>query len=258
VSVRENITPALQAFAATTSSQIDFGQLQIRRLAGGFELRHVADREREGAGLELVAQAELRRLAQFTAGGAFRPLKSAPNLRAGWRAIVPDEPALGLALDHLYPGAVADWFAVESIGGATQTPKITSYREFANRQTGMYRITSLLDDASAVTMVRACCHRDFCLKRRLWTINGFLPAPDSVSEKSLIPCLEPCAILLEFARKIARLEQEEKSRPAAAPGQIARLRDEAAEGLRNPDWTIAESDFNAPHNPRRLRFILEK
>ena len=28
--------------------------------------------------------------------------------------------------------------------------------------------------------------------------------------------------------------------------------------LKNPDATIAESDFDAPNNPRRLRFVLEK
>jgi hypothetical protein len=258
VSVTENNTPPLKAFAGAISSRLDFGQAQIRRLPGGFELRHVADRERDDAALQLVEQAELRRLAQFTASGAFRPLKSAPNLKTGWRAIAANEGVLGLALNDLYPGAVADWFAVESNAGAKHVPKITSYREFTNRQTGMYRITTMLDDSVATAMVCACCHRDFCLKRRLWVVNGLLPAADSIPEKSLIPCLEPCAILLEFARKIARVEQEEKLRAGSAPGQIAGQRGEGIAQSKNPDSAIAESDFNAPDNPRRLRFLLEK
>ncbi len=260
VSAANQITPPVTAFAAAVSSQIeiDFGQVRIRRLAAGFELRHIADRLRKDADLQLVAETELRRLAQFTASGAFRPLKSAPSLRTGWRAIAQGDAALGSCLNHLYPGAVADWFAMQPAGGSRPTSKITSYREFTNRQTGMYRITTMLDDATAAAMIRACCHPAFCLKQRLWTINGSLPAPDVISQKSLIPCLEPCAILLEFARKITRVEQEEKSRPSPSPAEITRLRDAALAGSKRPHSTIAESDFDAPRNPRRLRFILEK
>jgi hypothetical protein len=174
-------------------------------------------------------------LVQFTAAGAFRPLKSAPNLRRGWRVSLADDDALELALNHLYPGAIADWFAA-----SRNPPPITSYREFTARQTGMYRITTLLDDSVAGAAIRACCHPDFCLKQRLWSVGQL--AADAASEKSIIPCLEPCAILLEFARKVARLEQEQ-SPPQPPPP---------------PDAAIAECDFDAPANPRRVRFALEK
>jgi len=82
--------------------------------------------------------------------------------------------------------------------------------------------------------------------------------PDPAAAKSPIPCLEPCAILLEFARKMARLEQEERAQSPPSPADIARRRAEAEAALQNPDLTVAESDFDAPHNPRRLRFVLEK
>ena len=95
-------------------------------------------------GLRLLADGEIRPLAQFSSSGAFRPLKSAPNLPAGWRVAARDERALGAALHHLYPGAVADWFAAQ-----TAPPPVTSYRQFTSRQTGMYRITTQLDDATA-------------------------------------------------------------------------------------------------------------
>jgi hypothetical protein len=243
--------PALSAFLAGFETESSFGQVWIRRRERGFELRHVADRECDSAALRLLEENHIRSLAQFTARGAFRPLRSAPNLQRGWRATPRDEPALGAALNQLYPGAVADWFAAQA-----PLPPVTSYREFTGRQTGMYRITTRLDDAAAGSVIRACCHKDFCLKRRLWSVDG-LP-PDPPAAKSILPCLEACAILLEFARKMARLEQEESAQPPPDSADIARRRAEVEAVLRNHDNTVAESDFDAPNNPRRLRFVLEK
>jgi len=189
--------PALAAFVAGFETELSFAQLWIRRMERGFELRHVADRDCDSAMLRLLGENDIRPLAQFTADGAFRPLKSAPNLQRGWRAAPRDEEALYLALNQLYPGAVADWFAAQA-----PQPPVTSYREFTGRQTGMYRVTTHLGDAAAGAVIQACCHKDFCLKRRLWTVEGL--APDAAAVKSAIPCLEPCAILLESARKTAR------------------------------------------------------
>ncbi|HZM01910.1 MAG TPA: DR2241 family protein [Candidatus Saccharimonadales bacterium] len=220
-----------------------FGQVLIRRNGRGFELRHITDGETMASSLSLLGENEWRALAQFTAHGAFRPLKSAPTLRSGWRAVLAGEAALGLALDQLYPGAVADWQAARS-----PTPPTTGYREFTARQTGMYRITTKLDDTMAGAVIRACCHADFCLKRRLWSVEGL--APDAATGKSAIPCLEPCAILLEFARKIVRVEQD--------PPDSSASRAEAEAELQNPNPAIADSDFDNSHNPRRMRFILEK
>ena len=122
--------------------------------------------------------------------------------------------ALLLLLNHLYPGAVADWFAAQS-----SPPPITSYRDFTTRQTGMYRITKLLTDAVAGAAIRACCYPDSCLKQRLWSVEGL--APDPPGQKSLIPCLEPCALMLEFARKVARLEQDPAAQADLPAGEAA-------------------------------------
>jgi len=230
------MNPALTAFLGAFDTETILAQVLIRRAGNAFELRHVADRDAGADKLELLTVARLRPMAQFTAAGAFRPLKAAPNLRRGWRALAPDEDALELALNNLYPGAVADWFAARA-----NPPPVTSYRQFTSRQTGMYRITTMLNDSIAAAAIRACCHADFCLKRRLWSVEGL--APDAPDQKSAIPCLEPCAIMLEFARKVARLEQEEN--PPIAPPPIA-------------DASVAETDFDAPSNPRRARFALEK
>jgi len=242
--------PALAAFLASFETESSFGQVWIRRGERGFELRHVADKERDPAGLRLLGLNDIRPLAQFTTKGAFRPLRSAPNLQTGWRATPRDEETMGAMLNQLYPGAVADWLAAQG-----PRPPVTSYREFTGRPSGTYLLTTKLDDAAAGAVIRACCHKEFCLKRRLWTVGG-LP-PDSPAEKSALPCLEPCAILLEFARKMARLEPEEKAQPPSSPADAERRRAEAETALRNPDVTVAESDFDAPNNPRRLQFVLE-
>jgi hypothetical protein len=227
------MNPDMQAFLASFDTETVFGQVVVRRLERGFELRHLSDRAAASNSLSTLNGTALRNWAQSTASDAFRPLKSAPNLRAGWRAVAADGQALDLLLHYVYPGAVADWFAAQS-----PHPPITSYRQFTTRQTGMYRITTMLADAIAGAAIRACCDADFCLKRRLWTVDGL--APDEAGPKSIIPCLEPCALMLEFARKVARLEQN------AAPPSTEPVAD------------AAESDFDAPNNPRRTRFVLEK
>ena len=233
------MNPDLSAFLAAFAEEIVFGQILVRRLNRGFALRHVADREAAEEACALVKIEDLRQLAQFTELGAYRPLKSAPNLRRGWRAAALDAPALGLCLHHLYPGALPNWFAAQS-----GQPPVTSYRDFVSRQTGMYRITATLNDTVAAAVARACCHQEFCLKRRLWTVGKL--APDLPAEKSIIPCLEPCAVLLELARKAGRWEQETAARPPPAPAELERLNQECAERLKHSDHGLPECDFDSP------------
>ena len=113
-----------------------------------------------------------------------------------------------------------------------------------------------MTDAQAAQVTRAGCHKDFCLKRRLWTVNGL--ASDPVEEKSLVPCLEPCAILLELARKATRIEQEEKMNLDFSPAEIATLRAALQTELAHPDPGVGEADFQTPANPRRVRLLLER
>jgi hypothetical protein len=244
-------TPALEQFVARLPGELVLAQVLLTRTPSGFELRHVADRARPAEALRLLPLSELRKLAQVTASGAFRPLKAAPNLQSGWRAEARDAAELGTALNHLYPGALADWLAAQS-----DPPPVTHYREFTGRQTGMYRITQLLTDEQAAGVAAAGCHPDFCLKRRLWTVGTLKPEPSQT--KSLIPCLEPCPVLLELARKAFRLEQEEKLPLALSPGEAASLVAALERALALPDPAAREADFNRPDNPRRLRLLLDK
>ncbi len=191
--------PALKAFVAEIKTELLFAQILVRRSGKGFELRHASDATKPAEILRPVLETELRAISQFTETGSFRPLKSAPDLRDGWRYEALTENALEFALNTFYPGAIADWFAARA-----PRPPVTSYREFAQRQSGMYRVTAKLSDEQVAFVIGACCSRKLCLKQRLWSVDGL--APDSSGEKSLIPCLEPCAILLEFARKTTRLQ----------------------------------------------------
>jgi hypothetical protein len=192
--------PARDAFIRSIGSERTIAQVIIRRRETGYELRHLEDRDGPPELLRELRPEELRPLVQFTATGAFRPLKSAPTLQRGWRLTVENDAALEAALNRIYPGAIADWHAARA-----PDPPITHYREFTGRQTGMYRITTMLSNEQVGEVIRTVCHPGHCLKRRLWTVEG--TAPDDARDKSLIPCLEPCALLLESARTTMRNEQ---------------------------------------------------
>lgn len=243
--------PATTAFVGQIGDELILAQVRILRKGSGFELRHISDSARPMEELKTVSLADLRGICDFAANGQFRPLKSSPNLRNGWVFFANDDDTLELALNHLHPNAVADWFAVKN-----GKPPITNYREFTSRQSGMYRITAMLDDAQATNVIRACCHQKFCLKQRLWSVEGL--GIDPASEKSIIPCLEPCAILLEFARKGMRIEQEAKVSVQLSPSDAASLKSALASAEKHPNAMIREADFNAPENPRRQQLVLEK
>jgi hypothetical protein len=194
--------PALKAFVEQMGDEILWAQVLIRRSGAGYEIRHIEDREMAGESLRVVRPAEARSLAQFTAAGAFRPLKAAPTLPKGWLMRAATDGELELALDGLYPGSLADWHAAQG-----PNPPVANYRSCAERQSGMYRITAKLTDEQAAGVTGLGCDAVHCLKRRLWTVAGL--ETDLAGEKSLIPCLEPCAVLLELARKAARAGQKD-------------------------------------------------
>jgi len=245
------VNPALKAFVTQIGSELTLAQIVITAKGRTFELRHLEDRGRPARDLRELKLDDLRAMAQFTASGAFRPLKSAPTLQTGWHCAARDEAELESAVNRLYPGALADWFAAQS-----PLPPVTNFRDFTGRQTGMYRVTTMLSDTQTERVARACCHRSFCLKRRLWIVSGL--TPETVDDKSLIPCLEPCAILLEFARKAARIEQEAKMKLELSPGETATLMAAVEIALRHPEGGLREADFDAPANPRRLQLLREK
>jgi hypothetical protein len=243
--------PALAALLQALGDGLVFVQVLVAPHGSGFRLRHAADASAPWEGLAVVPLAGLRQLAQFTEAGAFRPLKAAPTLKRGWRTECAAAGDLDLALQHLYPGALADWFA------ARQEPApVTHYRDFANRQTGMYRVTQILPDERVAQVARASCRVEHCLKRRLWTVPGL--EPDAAASKSVVPCLEPCQVVLEFARKAMKIEQEEVVVLKLAPSEITSIKDALAHAVAHPEASLREGDVASALSVRRLRLLLAK
>lgn len=195
----KSINPWLEFFINARWDEILIAQVLVKRTAGGFELRHVRDARADVGELKAVRPTDARKIANFNAAGEYRPLKSTPDLPSGWMVRANSAEELEEALDHFYPNALADRFALNQT-----PPPITGYRQFTARQTGMYRITTFLEDRDLSRVIENLCTTK-CLKQRLWT-SGQITT--DAPEKSAIPCLEPCAILLENARKEVRTLQE--------------------------------------------------
>ncbi len=87
-------------------------------------------------------------IAKYNDAGNYRPLKTAPNLRHGWRMELGTQEELKRALDHFYPGRVAIFVAWQR--GQLRT---TPLRETLDRQSGMYRIAAKISDAQIDDLV---------------------------------------------------------------------------------------------------------
>ena len=86
--------PALQWFVTQIGDGLTLAQVFIRPAERGYELRHEADRSRAPEELRLLPLEQMRRIAQFTASGAFRPLKAAPD--SIWRLLFTTQLATGV------------------------------------------------------------------------------------------------------------------------------------------------------------------
>lgn len=201
-----------------------FGQVSIAGEQGGtFSLTHREDAARND--LAVYAHAEdAAEIARFDDSGDYRPLKTAPNLRHGWRLVVTELADLKLALDFFYPGRLAAFSAWED--GALET---TALRQTLGRQTGMYRSTATIRDEKADALVGNFCRSDGgCLRTILWKRDGggaiastrlpaekFDPAFDQIGcGRPVIPllCQEACNLVVAEARKIVK---SENGRPTA-------------------------------------------
>lgn len=190
------------------SGGCEAGEVSIERAEGCFELRHHLDRGRADlAPAEGAAAA--RHIANFDSAGAFRPLKTAPTLRRGWRLRVRDTCELRRALDYFYPAMLGIWFSQAHGELAT-----VNLRDTLARQTGMYRVTQAITDADAQGLIGRTCRSDTgCLKHILWRISPDLPISTLAPEKlrpqkapGALPllCHEACNLLVARARAVVK------------------------------------------------------
>jgi sirohydrochlorin cobaltochelatase len=192
------------------------GQIAIEcRDDGTFTLAHQDD----AAGSDLAQHGraeEAAELARFDDAGNYRPLKTAPNLRHGWRLTLESVAELHTALDLFYPGRLPSFFAFEK-----HELVATPLRETLERQTGMYRIAAQIEDPAADELVGRFCRSDGgCLRTILWRRDDegtvastrlppekFDPLHDQTGAgRPVIPllCQEPCNLLVAEARKVVQ------------------------------------------------------
>ncbi len=177
------------------------GQVVIFSCAGGFALCHADDAGRcdlEAFGTPDDAIA----IALYDDAGNYRPLKSAPNLRHGWRLDVKSRSDLRLALDFLYPAAIGNW-RTQLLGELTPTP----LRATLGRQTGMYRVTAKLTDPQAVELKDSLC-RTGCLRRILWAATDAGSPADDAPDSIPLLCTEACNLFVAAARKIVKASEQ--------------------------------------------------
>jgi sirohydrochlorin cobaltochelatase len=186
----------------------EVGEVNIVRAGSGFELRHRDDAGLDGL-VESTGPNAARDISNFDAAGKFRPLKTAPNLRRGWKLRLASAGELSRALDYLYPAMVGVW--TSHTRGELQP---VTLRETLSRQTGMYRVTQKLTDDDAQTLIGAFCQSETgCLKHLLWKIAPEVPVQTLPAAKlqpapagAALPllCHEACNLLVAQARTVVK------------------------------------------------------
>jgi hypothetical protein len=239
---------AFAAWVAETPEGRVFGQVLVRPTTQGYSLCHTDD----AAVADLEVQEDprsAREIARLTEAGEHRPLKSCPNLRRGWEIRAPDAGGLAIAMNYLYPAGVVHWYLHRE--GRLE---VTTYRENAARQSGIYKRIQRLSDRGVQDAARACCEDAVCLKRTLWDVDEKTPLQMERGEGE-IPCPEPCSIFISFARRIRLFERE---RDLDAAGLSPSEREDLValvEAASNGEIGFArEAEFEEPLNVRRLRY----
>jgi sirohydrochlorin cobaltochelatase len=189
------------------------GQIAIAKSENGFVVTHCDDES--VAGLEIFRDPkDALALSKFDDAGNYRPLKTAPNLRHGWRLELVDLGELARALDYLYPGRLPIFAAWQNERLAT-----TPLRATLDRQSGMYRIAAKISDEQIDEVVGNFCRSDGgCLRTILWKrdARGAVPSTKLPPEKydarsataATIPllCQEACNLLVNACREAVKSE----------------------------------------------------
>ena len=198
------------------SEQTFIGQIEIHRTDHAFALQHRDDAGRRD--LRDYAAEKAIEIAKLDDAGKYRPLKTAPNLRRGWRILAPDFATAVSVIDAIYPARLAVWRVWKS-GRLSPTP----WRQTLARQSGIYRVAAKISDAQTDELVGNFCRSDRgCLRTILWKRDDpganastrlppekFDPEHDQTGhDRTAIPllCQEACNLLVAAARKVAKSE----------------------------------------------------
>jgi hypothetical protein len=152
-----------RALEAALSDRCYLGQILIQKTSDGLVLSHREDEARKD--LQTCPNAEEAvEIAKYDDAGDYRPLKTAPNVRHGWRLTLKTLEELKRALDYFYPGRLAV-FATWKTGQL----RTINLRDTLDRQSGMYRAAAKISDAQIDDVVGDFCRSDGgCLRTILW------------------------------------------------------------------------------------------
>ena len=218
-----------RALEAALTDRVCTGEIIVTKTNAGFALSHRDDEMRTD--LQKFSRPEdAIEIAKHDDAGNYRPLKTAPNLRHGWRLELETLEKLRHALDYFYPGRLAVFAAWKS--DKLQT---TPLRETLDRQSGMYRVAAKISDLQIDDLAAGFCRSSGgCLRTIVWKRDAdgaiastklpkekFDPAYDqtqacrpagdaraSHSEAATVPllCQEACNLLIAECRKVVKGE----------------------------------------------------
>jgi sirohydrochlorin cobaltochelatase len=208
---------------AVLTAPFYFGQILIQKITTGrFVLSHRGEETLDE--LEMFRSAEdAIEIAKYDDAGNYRPLKTAPNLRHGWRLELETLEELRRTLDYFYPGRLAVFAAWRN--DELQT---TPLRGTLDRQSGMYRVAAKISDVQVDDLVANFCRSDGgCLRTILWKRDrdgviastklpkekfdpacdqgGSQPEPPTPATIPLL-CQEACNLLIAECRKVVKGE----------------------------------------------------
>jgi len=206
------------------------GQVLIVQAGAGFVLCHREDEA--SVELEIFRSShDAIEIARLDDAGQYRPLKTAPNLRHGWRLELANLAELRLALDGFYPGRLTVLAAWE-----THQLETTPLRETLRRQSGMYRAAAKISDDEADGLVGHFCRSQGgvpgCLRTILWArdetkarpslrlpLDKFIAPLDQTGlGENVMPllCQEACNLLVAEARKVVKKSSRAEPRDSVA------------------------------------------
>ncbi len=199
--------------------ELRIGEVVVRRNHKEKFVIHHCDSDWNTATRRSTNAAMARVFARTDSTGAYRPLKSAPNLAQDWVLVLSNVQEVRQALDLLYPAAIGMWLAHEDGKLA-----VVNFCATAGRQSGMYKIVGeaapeLVDEVSQ----RTCASGGKCLRTILWEIvpgrkpgghppSKFEPQIDQLTglprERRVLPilCAEACNFFVAACR--ATLKEE--------------------------------------------------